>query len=366
MKDSCKIIRAAVIATVCIIMAPYARSQTQESAAKIVALPAAKTASGDGLRLIASTVQLHKVAEGVQWSDPAVQAMPLSTTLLFFCSNDASYGLPQSGENLQLPANSMSGPLKICSGSRFFAGEGGTIRVYLVEKVIDERDCEKNASLPELVVAEKERDTLLAIQFRQILPSIKAPANAPTPGVCAWAWPDLTLSNERAFVSIGAASIGPPPRTGSMNVTTGSKEHWFLSADAIIKGASQLKYNPDTKSTIHKEMPDKIYLGINWMLGDVYGKYQTVDHRRIVIKGLIQANKRPFDSAGIGLGYRFADIFSPDTASGKNNSGFVLYVAHYWTKPDSDNLPSDISGRTKSVRVGLSYSLGTAIEWLKK
>lgn len=162
-----------------------------------------------------------------------------------------------------------------------------------------------------------------------------------------------------------AADAGPT-ETATFTLVTGAKEHLFLSGDAVVRGAKELKYDSSTKGVYERDKPDQLYLGINALVGDVYGHYDALSINRFAGKLLISPNKRPFDSVGLAIGYRFKDL--TDSANGPVASGgLMLFVGHFWTKGDSaanDGGASD-GKRTQSWRVGLSYSLDTLLGWLK-
>jgi hypothetical protein len=233
--------------------------------------------------------------------------------------------------------------------------------------------------LPPLIPKETKRLTALASELKSIFKFVtkrqigeekKEPG--PPKTACLKIWGDIVLTEERATLKVSApfppaaaAKADEKTEPPSFNVITGSNEHFFISGDVIVDGAKQLKYDSDTKSITEKDKPNQIYLGINYMLGDLYSPADALSKDRIIIKGLLSPSKKPFDSFGIGLGYRFAEgIFDPEN---KANSGFVVFVGSFWTKSDQldGQTVSTDSTRKQSWRVGIGYSLGAALDWLK-
>lgn len=152
----------------------------------------------------------------------------------------------------------------------------------------------------------------------------------------------------------------------AVNVITGPEEHWFLSADVVTKGANELKYDPVARTITEKEKPQQLYLGINYMRGDIYGEHDRWSLDRFVYRMMLSGSSRPLDSFGVALGYRFGA-----GRLEKEVGGFMLSVAAVWAKReeiaatvgDRDVVESHGHGKP-SFRVVMSYSLDSALNWL--
>lgn len=319
---------------------------------------------GKGLVLFVSRLALSSDQAAGPWTnllqqDPNHHWEP-SAKPRVFCRAEGASGTSSKKEEAAL---SLSGQLVECNDSRLFAGEGGVIRVIYVAEATD---CSSSISLPLLDPVETERNSLLTIQVRQLLAyqfGGKALANT----VCAWAWPDIHLTRERAEVVIKTTDPAEPKNPVEFRVITGAKENWFLTGDVLTKGAKELKYDVDNKAITQRDKPEQVYIGINYMIGDVYGKLPPLDVGRTVIK-LIATPNRQLDSVGLGLGYRLPGAFSFGTSKvdSVDHSGVVIFVARMWTKSDSVNgtTVARDNRREASTRIGISYSIGTALGWI--
>ncbi|MEO8007517.1 MAG: hypothetical protein ABI728_03210 [Betaproteobacteria bacterium] len=333
-------------------------------------------------------------------------------TLKFYCMSKKVDGVSLKDPpttNVKPPEFDDKDKFDLCSSARFVSHKADVVRIYYFTRVASE-DCDA-IKLKPLVGKETLRRTALEEELRAIVKfagtKLKAAGTAEN---CFKYWGDVAIQMDRSTLVIEADDSAPatPSKKGkdeeaassdgqqsgsdeaknqgekkagvqevaksaptkeekkdappSVTVLTGRTENWFLSGDVLVKGAKQLKYDSSSKTITEKEKPSQIYLGINYMIGDLYTPYDWMDPHRLVIKGLLSASKSPFDSYGVGIGYRFAEgIYDPNA---KTNSGFVLFVGSFWTKGDQETAAID-SKRTQSWRLGISYSLGTALDWLK-
>lgn len=136
--------------------------------------------------------------------------------------------------------------------------------------------------------------------------------------------------------------------------------------DALFKDVKQLKAAAKNKDAV-KEKPERVFLSLNYMLGDVYGTLPRYDTRRLVFKVMITPNQQ-FDSYGIGLGYRLAsNPFSLSNKDSEGHGGLVIFAGRFWTRPEKSPLdvPNTDTRRVASTSLGISYSLGAALDWLK-
>ncbi|MBC3831017.1 hypothetical protein H8K33_05825 [Undibacterium amnicola] len=237
--------------------------------------------------------------------------------------------------------------------------------------------CSEKRRLPSLEdITETERTTLFALQLKQgikyITPEQDAlfsqesaqPDPEATDSICAWQWTEYTLTKKRAVIQASTVDPVKADTPLSFKVISGSKEHFFLSVDAIFKDVKQLKAAAKSKDDIQGK-PERVFLSLNYMVGDVYGTLPTFDHRRLVLKGLITPNQQ-IDSYGVGLGYRLPGLFSTSKIDSEEHSGLVVFVGRFWTRPAKSplDIPNTDSRRIASTSVGISYSLGAALDWL--
>lgn len=141
----------------------------------------------------------------------------------------------------------------------------------------------------------------------------------------------------------------------SDSILTGNEEKWYLSADMLVTRASQLKYDPDNNTLSESEKPNQFYLGANYSFGDILSDRRPVLDR-VVIKFMVDMDKHPGDTWGIGLGYR-----------PKQFDSVTIFVAY--TEFDEDQKNGDIiekgKGKGQGVQLGVSFNLDKALEWIK-
>lgn len=348
-----------------VLSARSAAAPDPDSGAKLVAAQPATT-QGKGLLLFVSRLALSSKQAAGNWSDllladPGKRWAP-SEKPGVYCRADGASGV--SARDVDDLPIALRGQLVDCNNSRLLAGEGASIRVVYVGQATD---CAASNSLPVLDPVETERQTLLSIQMRQLLVYQYGGSKSLDQKVCAWAWPDVQLTQSRAEVVVKTSDPEEVKNPVEFRVITGTAEHWFLSGDVLTKGASQLRYDFDTKGLTHKDKPSQIYLGINYMFGDVYGTLPGLDQRRVVLKFLATPN-RQLNSVGLGIGYRLPSSFTFGTAKtdSVDHSGVVIFVARLWTKGETLNgsAVEDGNKRLASTRFGISYSIGTALGWL--
>ncbi len=336
----------------------------------------------------------------------------------FFCAEQETG--PQSFQRVAVPKDPTQEPPQFANcRNRLLDGKGATVTVVYVALVAG-ATCPADIKVT-LAPDEQSRKTAAAEGVQAILKFVKqkqaddqppaaagAPKAAlPTQVYCYWQ-ASTVLHQLRARLALNvtlpwvapaaaasasaSAQAAPPkandavkddtpppptpadgqPETASIALVTGPAEHVFFSGDAVVRGAKELKYDPATKGIFERDKPDQLYLGLNLMLGDVYGHYDAWSPQRLVAKALITPSKHPFDSVGLGVGYRFKDLSdildsSGATSGPQASGGFMLFVGHFWTKGDSvDNDGGASNGkRAQSWRVGLSYSLDTLFGWLQ-
>lgn len=223
-------------------------------------------------------------------------------------------------------------------------------------------------------------NTLLGFVFDKLKASIlPASAQPPSPPPLQWCVSKPTiqlLQLDRAQLTITAKYLAPKSGqeaevkvddgVATVQIITGPKEHFFLSGDAVVRGANEVKWDAATRTLVAQDKPNQLYLGVNYMFGDVYARHDAWAKERFAIKFLLQPSKKPFDSVGLALGYRFADgIFAPGAPA--DSGGFMVFAGAFWTRTDQLDAAGAVVGgkRERSWRVGVSYSLGTLLDWLK-
>lgn len=338
---------------------------------------------------------------GVAWADGATEApfivlssIPAETLLGRGVGTAFEPGkAPAADAQLQFlcGASSEKGSLKSlpalgpCGELRTFlrAPSAVTVHYLVIEPAVDGRCPRAPASSVHLDFDETKRRTLLADGLKKVVEFLggksqflsltddaenKDKAKA-VDLLCDYAI-SYTLQHMRATLAIAARrDTDAETKVGaSTKLTTGPIEHTFLSGDAIVRGADELHWDADAKMLSHRDKPQQLYLGFNYMLGDVYGSYGTWDWRnRLVIKALLSPTRKPFDSAGLGIGYRLSDGLLGGEGA-QPNSGMVIFVGHFWSKGqdafDAQGAAVDAK-RQRSWRIGVSYSLDSLIDWIK-
>lgn len=143
-----------------------------------------------------------------------------------------------------------------------------------------------------------------------------------------------------------------------MEIITGPTEHWFLSADLIMLKMSKVKFVGDQGDIEPKETPKVFYLGVNWMIGDILKERQNL-LKNFFIKGMLKFSKKPLDSYGIGIGYRFPKV----RILGIDISSFSVFSALLWTKEQTEDKAKDLTKR--QIQFGVSFNLDKALGWIK-
>lgn len=243
-----------------------------------------------------------------------------------------------------------------------------------------EEVCSGFRELPDVLggIKETERPSLISMQVKHIVTAVSgidskslqtdqtesswSSQKARQQKTCAWLWTEYTLGKNRAIVE--TTTKDPFIKTDKVfdyTVVTGSKENYFLSVDANLSDLKQVKDAVKNNKDVAKKA-ERLFIGLNYMLGDVYAPLPKWHYKRLVIKAMVTPNQN-FDSYGVGLGYRLPISFeSKGKKDSEENSGFVIYYGSFWTRP-ANPLDHD-SGRVRANSWGVSYSLGSALEWL--
>ncbi len=334
--------------------------------------------------LIVSRLPLNTDDASADWTN----LVDKKTTLNFYCDASPDAELPQTFGSTGGKRIPSSGEMDICTTARFLSTKGNFIRVVYVDVQTRPDKAAINAnpsnyrkdeclelSFDDLSITQAARKTAIQQNLNDFAKFLidknftpLAAAAAPSaPLLCTYVWKDISLTDNVGTVTIKAAA---PKATGDSSsvtavVITGKDEHWFLTGDAVVTSIKQLKYDTTTHSLTEQNVPSQLYLGINYMRGDLYTDVPGASWDRVVYKVMVAASKTPFNSIGLGLGYRFADgIFTNEKTS---NSGFEVWAGRFWTKEDQVtgtvvNTDSVYAGKWA---FGISYSLGTLMNWIK-
>jgi hypothetical protein len=210
---------------------------------------------------------------------------------------------------------------------------------------------------------------------------------------------EYTLRRPRANLTISASLVPPAPvaqagagsagagttagnaaatkpaeqTTASITVVTGPAEHLFLSANAGATDASALKYDDESNSLQLKETPTGFFVGFNYSFGDILTDPAETDAgvlRRfwegMYVGGAVQGSRRPFDQAGVHLGFRYNPL--PLLGNVLNFETVSPYVGLVWTKNDQVDAEGNRVGERRYGRRelvwGVSLNLDKALGWV--
>jgi hypothetical protein len=276
---------------------------------------------------------------------------------------------------------------KACTKDRTTSSQGDLVRVHqlYIDPAPDGESC-KAEPPHKILVKENKRQTVLADGAKKVVDLIKgkllpqdkvslaaAHSDPPKP-VPVWcvASREERLMHTRALLDFKVRKDGKEEGAimASTEIVTGPPEHTFLSGDALPGGAKELRWDEAAKRLAAPKDPKQIYLGVNYMLGDLWGDYKAWDPKnRTTLKLMLSPSRRPFDSFGMGIGYRFADGVFTTGDSKAGDGGFMIFVGHFWTRSDgvdAAGAPVAGGGRVKAWRIGVSYSLDTLLGWVNK
>lgn len=229
----------------------------------------------------------------------------------------------------------------------------GEVLVKIITKIMDaQAACDPLVTTESYILKKKRAELQITITKQAPLVAKKAAAPAPAPA-------NDSVSNEDSNAS--APTKSSEKDEIKFVLTTGPKEHFFLSADMIVNSIDELKYDPETKTLSEKDKPTKYYLGLNYMIGDVLADYSGstswIAPERFFGKVMLQLDNNPTDSYGLGIGYRPEFIESVS-----------IYAAYMVFKEDKlkDGTLQENKGRNEEVVFGISFNLDKALGWLSK
>lgn len=180
------------------------------------------------------------------------------------------------------------------------------------------------------------------------------------------------LTSTRATVTFTAQNQPEDDKdkqSQDITITTGPREHLYLSADLPLNSVNQVKYDSSSHSLASKSAPKLFFVGLNYMVGDVLQSFDdariaTID--RIVVKIMLESSKHPTDGVGIGLGYHLRNVTIPGLNLGLD--ALQPFVAWVWLKDDTGAPGS--SGKTPTTytsqfRMGISLDISQFTSWFK-
>lgn len=275
-----------------------------------------------------------------------------------------------------------------CTDNRFITNKNDTVELWQVykgspipsdkiERKEAERDTQISTDLGVLLTIIKEKigieekaimqaDTLTMEQADLLKLSLEPKIRKEEP--------DIKLLEKRGTLTFKVLDTHAIAGTGAedkkeeskeLKIITGPSEHWFLSVDVPVTKVSEIQYDSSTNSLQKKDAPTLFYLGINYMLGDLYAHNQSWSDY-VVFKALINLSSKPQDSFGVAIGYRVPDI---DFLSGLVLDAFTPFAGVVWKKGDTiENgaVQSDHAYGKPTWVFGLSFNIGKAVDWMKK
>jgi hypothetical protein len=261
-----------------------------------------------------------------------------------------------------------------CSAPRTLATRGDIVRITQVFWSANGRCVAPYA----IKLQENKRQTVFAAAASKVLGAIFGTASAAgdetdkaAGRVCVTS-SDTPLEHTRATLDIGVLAEGGDgtSQLAATQVVTGPEERWFITGDALPTGAKELRWDAASGRLKPLANPQQVYLGANYMFGDLWDRHDAFALRRFTLKFMVAPDRRPLDRVGIGIGYRFADggvLTTSDAQAG--DGGFMIFVGHFWSKSDTTDAagaPVSSGGRERSWRIGVSYSLDTLLGWINK
>jgi hypothetical protein len=156
-----------------------------------------------------------------------------------------------------------------------------------------------------------------------------------------------------------------PDQVVTLNVITGPREHFYLTADLPVNTVSMLSYDSSTGSVTSKSAPTLFFGSINWTFGDIALERASWSLDTLSIKFLMQISSKPLDGVGVGLGYRLPAL----SLLGFKLNTLSLFGAAIWLKEDSSVSGTPVvvdTHYTAKLRAGLSLNLDAALDWVKQ
>lgn len=245
---------------------------------------------------------------------------------------------------------------------------------------------------PHLSLDEAPRSTQIEADLSSLLQSFLGKGKALENIVCDSS--DYSLQHERATLTVsadlasatttpstqssqaqpaGTAGQGTKPSSNSTTgaksaggqavITTGPREHLYLSGDVAVNRLSELQFDQSSHELVPKDKPQRFLIGFNYLLGDIFAEPRDAWWQGFAVKVFAEASGTPQNSIGAGLGYRLA----PVTFLSLSLDSFSPFVAAIRTTDDTvTSSGAQGRGRTRmKFAWGISLNLDKALGWLK-
>ena len=285
-----------------------------------------------------------------------------------------SNNIPKSVIDNMFPTKGPDTKEPKCGNSRVYATKGDQLLVYVIQ----------GKSNADVSFDEAERDTELIHDIKQLIAAIageKPEGEARKVTEVMVTRVVYEVQDDRALFTVGMTVKKPedskPSKKGTdgatekkkadsqVTITTGPKEHLYIAADVRLVKAAQLTYDSGTKSFQEKDVPSAFYLSINYMLGDFYATEQLhglIDN--LVFKALFNASAKPYESMGVGIGFRFPEL----SGLGQTLNQLSPFGGVVWNLDDkviNGTVKTRSNYGSPKIIGGFSYNLDNLYNWLK-
>lgn len=150
-----------------------------------------------------------------------------------------------------------------------------------------------------------------------------------------------------------AAKGGPV----SASVTTGPREHWFLSANANIRKYEDLAFDEASKTFVPSAKAPSFLLGVNYFLGDMASPRSN----GLFLSLLVEPSRKPTGAIGPGIGLRLRSL----KKSFLELDGFSPFAGYIRVAGESAAGQPTAPTEWRWV-FGITFNLDKASDWLKK
>lgn len=244
-----------------------------------------------------------------------------------------------------------------------------------------------NTTSPTLTFSEIARASRIATDFATLTQlATKIRGTSMTAGekiarVIACTSKPYTLRQERANLTIATslpATSGVAADAASVKTTlvTGPKEALFISANAGVSTASQVKYDPTAKTLGTAQTPKEFYVAFNFSLSDLYDDRAANGNvgdeiRMFFTKGYlgvaVEGSSSPLNQLGAIVGTRWI----PGVSHWISVDAVSPFIGYLWTRNDALTPATGSSAAAVTKRFsagsmiwGLSLNLSQALSWV--
>lgn len=262
------------------------------------------------------------------------------------------------------------------NSTRWISGKGDSLYIYVLRPV------NRKAKLDFAEERRKSRveaDLITLAQVGQKISGIGVLGDEPDPVRGSFSLSRYALTRLRANFGITSTldSVAPsgrqakddtPPTILRTTLITGPAEHLFLSANAAMTQARQVKYVESGRTLEPDRKPSEFLIGFNYSVGDLFEEDETASMgsfmRGMYLGFLVEASKRPFNQISGVVGFRrnlplLDRYLSFNTVS--------PYAGLVWLRNDRrETAGSEIRssyGRRDFIW-GLSLNLDKALSWV--